>query len=86
MWHKAEMIQIKGSSLRISDTGTLLEVVMIDVLLLSQADLKSLQLSHEEVLTAIEQALCEHAAGSYEMHPKIGVHPTATDPGERLAQ
>lgn len=54
---------------------------MIEVLLLSQTDLKSLQLSHEEVLSAIEQALCEHAAGSYEMHPKIGVHPTATDPG-----
>lgn len=54
---------------------------MIEVLLLSQEDLKSLHLSHDEVLGAIEQALREHAAGSYEMHPKIGVHPTGNDPG-----
>jgi ornithine cyclodeaminase/alanine dehydrogenase len=28
----------------------------------------------------VEEALREHAAGTYEMHPKIGVHPTGTDP------
>jgi ornithine cyclodeaminase/alanine dehydrogenase len=54
---------------------------VIEVLLLSQDDLKSLRLSHDEVLAAVEQALREHAAGTYEMHPKIGVHPTGTDPG-----
>jgi ornithine cyclodeaminase/alanine dehydrogenase-like protein (mu-crystallin family) len=28
----------------------------------------------------VEKSLQEHAAGTYEMHPKIGVHPTGTDP------
>jgi ornithine cyclodeaminase/alanine dehydrogenase-like protein (mu-crystallin family) len=52
----------------------------IDILLLSQSDIISLDLGLEEVLGAVEQAMREHAAGSYEMHPKIGVHPTGTDP------
>ncbi len=52
----------------------------IDVLLLSRNDVLSLNLSPAEVVAAVELALCEHAAGTYEMHPKIGVHPTGTDP------
>lgn len=53
----------------------------IDILLLSQADVRSLELSVPEVISVVEQALREHAAGTYEMRPKIGVHPTGTDPG-----
>ena len=52
----------------------------IDVLLLSRNDVVGLALSPVEVVSAIEGALLEHAAGTYEMHPKIGVHPIATDP------
>lgn len=53
----------------------------IEVLLLSQKDIQGLALSHDEVLRAVEQALVEHSNSTYEMHPKIGVHPTGTDPG-----
>ncbi len=52
----------------------------IEIILLSQQDIISLNLQPDEVLGAIEQAMKEHSAGSYEMHPKIGVHPTGTDP------
>lgn len=52
----------------------------IDLLLLSQQDILSLNLSHNDVLEAVRGAMREHAAKTYEMHPKIGVHPTGTDP------
>lgn len=52
----------------------------IDVLLLSRADIVALELSTAEVVEVVTAALREHAAGTYEMHPKIGVHPTGTDP------
>lgn len=52
----------------------------IEVLFLSKKDVVALDLSPSQVLSAIEKALLEHAAGTYEMHPKIGVHPTTTDP------
>jgi ornithine cyclodeaminase/alanine dehydrogenase-like protein (mu-crystallin family) len=52
----------------------------IEVLLLSRADVISLALTPADVVPTVEEALREHAAGTYEMHPKIGVHPTGTDP------
>jgi ornithine cyclodeaminase/alanine dehydrogenase-like protein (mu-crystallin family) len=52
----------------------------IDVLLLSRADVVALELSTAEVVEVVTAALREHAMGTYEMHPKIGVHPTGTDP------
>jgi ornithine cyclodeaminase/alanine dehydrogenase-like protein (mu-crystallin family) len=52
----------------------------IDVLLLSRNDILALELTTREVVSIVEDALREHAAGTYEMHPKIGVHPTRTDP------
>lgn len=52
----------------------------IDVLLLSRTDVVSLDLMPADVVKVVTQALQEHAAGTYEMHPKIGVHPVATDP------
>lgn len=52
----------------------------IDVLLLSRSDVLALGLTPRDVVQVVTQALTEHAAGSYEMHPKIGVHPTGTDP------
>ncbi|MBK8092763.1 MAG: ornithine cyclodeaminase family protein [Verrucomicrobiaceae bacterium] len=52
----------------------------IEITLLSQQDIISLNLQLEDVLGVVEQAMKEHSAGSYEMHPKIGVHPTGTDP------
>lgn len=52
----------------------------IEVLLLSRDDVVALGLSCAEVVAAVEDALREHAAGTYEMHPKIGIHPTETDP------
>ena len=52
----------------------------IDVLLLSRQDILNLDLTPREVVQVVESALREHAAGTYEMHPKIGVHPTGTDP------
>lgn len=52
----------------------------IEVLLLSRDDVVALGLSCADVVEAVEGALREHAAGTYEMHPKIGVHPTGTDP------
>lgn len=52
----------------------------IEVLLLSRNDVTELALSTKDVVSAVEKALLEHAAGTYEMHPKIGVHPTGTDP------
>ena len=52
----------------------------IDVLLLSRADVLALDLSPRDVVEVVTAALREHAAGTYEMHPKIGVHPTGTHP------
>lgn len=52
----------------------------IDILLLSRNDVVGLALTPGEVVSVVEGALREHAAGTYEMHPKIGVHPTNTDP------
>lgn len=52
----------------------------IDILLLSRNDVVELALKPQDVVAVVEQALREHAAGTYEMHPKIGVHPTGTDP------
>ena len=52
----------------------------IRVLFLSQQDLAATGVTHHEVLEAVRMAMREHAAGTYEMHPKIGVHPTGTDP------
>jgi ornithine cyclodeaminase/alanine dehydrogenase len=56
-------------------------VKSIDVLLLSRADVVGLELTTGQVLDAVEAAFREHADGTYEMHPKIGVHPTETHPG-----
>lgn len=53
----------------------------IEVLLLSQSDVRSLELAVSDVVSVVEAALREHAAGTCEMRPKIGVHPTGTDPG-----
>jgi len=52
----------------------------LEILLLSQSDIRSLDLQPAAVIGAVEQALTEHSEGTYEMHPKIGVHPTGTDP------
>ena len=52
----------------------------IDVLLLSRKDIVGLMLTPGDVVSVVEEAMLEHAAGTYEMHPKIGVHPTGTDP------
>jgi ornithine cyclodeaminase/alanine dehydrogenase len=52
----------------------------IEVLLLSRADILALELTPKAVVDVVTLALREHAAGTYEMHPKIGVHPTGTDP------
>jgi ornithine cyclodeaminase/alanine dehydrogenase-like protein (mu-crystallin family) len=52
----------------------------LEILLLSQKDIIALNLAPETVLQAVEQAMREHSSGTYEMHPKIGVHPTGTDP------
>ena len=52
----------------------------IEVLLLSRDDVVGLALTPGAVVSVVEGALREHAAGTYEMHPKIGVHPTGTDP------
>ena len=52
----------------------------IEILLLSQKDIVGLDLQPQDVMGAVEQAMIEHSNGTYEMHPKIGVHPTGTDP------
>ena len=52
----------------------------IDVLMLSREDVVALELTPGEVVEAVTLALAEHAAGTYEMKPKIGVHPIATHP------
>ena len=52
----------------------------INILFLSQTDVVALDLSPTQVVSAIEKSLLEHSDGTYEMHPKIGVHPTVTDP------
>jgi ornithine cyclodeaminase/alanine dehydrogenase-like protein (mu-crystallin family) len=52
----------------------------IDVLLLSRSEVVGLELTTRQVVHVVEQALVEHAAGTVEMHPKIGVHPIETDP------
>ncbi|MEW5692840.1 MAG: ornithine cyclodeaminase family protein, partial [Candidatus Hydrogenedentota bacterium] len=55
-------------------------VAKIDILFLSQNDIISLNLTVSEVAAVIKQALIEHSNNTYEMHPKIGVHPTETHP------
>jgi ornithine cyclodeaminase/alanine dehydrogenase-like protein (mu-crystallin family) len=52
----------------------------LEIRLLSQKDIIRLDLQPEAVIGAVEQAMTEHSNGTYEMHPKIGVHPTGTDP------
>lgn len=52
----------------------------IDILFLSQKDVISLDLTPLEVIAIIEEAFLEHANETYEMHPKIGVHPIKTHP------
>jgi ornithine cyclodeaminase/alanine dehydrogenase len=52
----------------------------IEVLMLSRSDVVSLNLTVSDVVSVVSGALREHAEGTYEMHPKIGVHPTDTDP------
>lgn len=52
----------------------------IEVLLLSRIDIEALELTPADVVSVVTLALREHAAGTYEMHPKIGVRPTGTDP------
>lgn len=52
----------------------------IDVLFLSKMDVIALDFSPAQVVSVVEEALLEHSAGTYEMHPKIGVHPAATGP------
>jgi len=52
----------------------------IDVLFLSKNDVADLDLSPGQVISVIEKAFLEHSDGTYEMHPKIGVHPTGTHP------
>jgi ornithine cyclodeaminase/alanine dehydrogenase-like protein (mu-crystallin family) len=52
----------------------------IDVLFMSRSDVMALDLGPAQVMPVIKQALIEHSDGTYEMHPKIGVHPTGTDP------
>jgi len=52
----------------------------IDVLFLSKNDVAALDLSPAQVISVIEKSLLEHSDATYEMHPKIGVHPTETDP------
>jgi ornithine cyclodeaminase/alanine dehydrogenase len=52
----------------------------IDILFLSKTDVVSLNLSPAQVVSMVEKSLLEHSAGTYEMHPKIGVHPTKTHP------
>lgn len=56
----------------------------MNIRFLSRQDIVGMGLSHKEVIPAIEQALAEHAAGTYEMPPKIGVHPTGTHPANFL--
>lgn len=56
------------------------KVCVHEIHLLSQSDIIQLDLSRDDVLGAVEQAMPEHSADSYEMHPKIGVHPAGTDP------
>lgn len=48
----------------------------VDLLFLSQEDVKGLGLSDAVLIEAIERALIEHANGTIEMPPKPGVHPT----------
>jgi ornithine cyclodeaminase/alanine dehydrogenase-like protein (mu-crystallin family) len=60
--------------------GTLCRMKPVEILLLSQKDIISLDLKPDDVIAAVEQAMIEHSNGTYEMHPKIGVHPTGTDP------
>lgn len=55
--------------------------IAVEMLFLSRDDIVSLNLGPQDVVVAVEKALVEHSNGTYEMHPKIGVHPTQTDPG-----
>ncbi|MDP2343539.1 MAG: ornithine cyclodeaminase family protein [Deltaproteobacteria bacterium] len=52
----------------------------VELLFLSFSDVEALGLPVPVVVDAVEAALREHAAGTVEMHPKIGVHPTGTHP------
>src|SRR5262245_18901386 len=48
----------------------------VELLYLSQEDIVGLSLSYAALIEALEESLREHAARSYEMPPKPGVHPT----------
>lgn len=48
----------------------------VDLLFLSQEDVKGLGLSNAELLLVLEEALVEHSDRTVEMPPKPGVHPT----------
>lgn len=52
--------------------------------MLSRHEVVGLALTPGDVVAAVEGALREHAAGAYDMPPKIGVHPTETDPANFL--
>ncbi|UCG86174.1 MAG: ornithine cyclodeaminase family protein, partial [Gemmatimonadota bacterium] len=52
----------------------------IEILFLSKNDIVSLDLKPEESVEVVEKSLVEHSDGTYEMHPKTGVHPTGTHP------
>ena len=60
--------------------STISSMKSLEILLLSQKDIIALNLDPQTVIGAVEQAMLEHSNGTYEMHPKIGVHPTGTDP------
>lgn len=48
----------------------------VEILFLSQEDVKGLGLSHPVLRKAIEESLIEHANKTIEMPPKPGIHPT----------
>jgi ornithine cyclodeaminase/alanine dehydrogenase len=50
----------------------------VEVAFLSRNEVVSLGLEPRDVMAAIEAALLEHADGTYEMPPKIGIHPEIT--------
>jgi len=52
----------------------------VEILFLARADVVGLDLDPQDAVEAVEKALVEHSNGTYEMHPKIGVHPTQTHP------
>jgi ornithine cyclodeaminase/alanine dehydrogenase len=48
----------------------------VEILFLSQEDVRGLELSTQAMTEVLEKALVEHAEGMVEMPPKPGVHPT----------